>query len=221
MALRNSRMLIVGLLVVAALPASAQVFRCESPNGVPEYTNTPRDRCARLDLAPVTTIPVPVPRPTQSGSAGSGAGSTSSGNAPLRSGTTNGSIGLSVPGPSALRVDAATQKARDMDRRRILEEELAKEQARLEALRQEISAAESLQSMASLPLAKSPQPTQQPAQSEKTLQPAQRSIDRTAAGAAQSGQPKALDRTMRLREELGRTEGNLKALNREISSLKD
>ncbi len=147
MALRTARMLILGLLVLAAWPASAQVFRCESANGVPEYTNTPRDRCARLDLAPVTTIPVPAQRPAQPGSAG--AGSTTPGNAPLRSGTSNGSVGLSVPGvpgipgPSALRVDPATQKARDMDRRRILEEELAKEQARLEALRQEISAAQS------------------------------------------------------------------------------
>lgn len=146
-ALRNARMLILGLLVLAAWPASAQVFRCESANGVPEYTNTPRDRCARLDLAPVTTIPVPAQRPAQPASAG--AGSTTPGNAPLRSGTSNGSVGLSVPGvlgipgPSALRVDPATQKARDMDRRRILEEELAKEQARLEALRQEIRAAQS------------------------------------------------------------------------------
>jgi len=144
MALRNARMLILGLLVLAAWPASAQVFRCESANGVPEYTNTPRDRCARLDLAPVTTIPVPAQRPRQPGSAG--AGSTTPGNAPLRSGTSNGSTGLSVPGvpgPSALRVDPATQKARDIDRRRILEEELAKEQARLEALRQEIGAVQS------------------------------------------------------------------------------
>ncbi len=143
MALRTARMLFLVLLVLAAWPASAQVFRCESANGVPEYTNTPRDRCARLDLAPVTTIPVPAQRPAQPGSAG--AGSTTSGNAPLRSGTSNGSVGMSVPGApglSALRVDPATQKARDMDRRRILEEELAKEQARLEALRQEISAAQ-------------------------------------------------------------------------------
>lgn len=144
MALRNARILILGLLVPAAWSASAQVFRCESANGVPEYTNTPRDRCARLDLAPLTTIPAPVQRPAQSGSAG--AGSTASGNATLRSGTANGSLGLSAPGapgPSSLRVDPATQKARDMDRRRILEEELAKEQARLEALRQEISAVQS------------------------------------------------------------------------------
>jgi hypothetical protein len=143
MELRNARDLILGLLVLAAWPACAQVFRCESANGVPEYTNTPRDRCARLDLAPLTTIPAPAQRRAPSGSADAAAGSTAPGSTPLRSGAGNGSMGMTAPSAATLRVDPATQKARDVDRRRILEEELAKEQARLESLRQEIGAAPS------------------------------------------------------------------------------
>jgi len=139
--------------------AIAQVFRCESDSGVPEYTNNPRAKCRRLDLAPLTTIPAP---PSKSPNASQRPGGS---------------------GDAALRVDPATQKARDADRRRILQDELTKEQARLDSLHSEIIAAE--------------------------------------AALAKDGSAKAPDRLTRLREERARTEGNLKALHREISTLKD
>ncbi len=145
--------------------ATAQVFRCESESGVPEYTNTPRAKCRRLDLAPLTTIPAPPSKSSPTSTAR---------NASQRPGGS---------GEAALRVDPATQKARDTDRRRILQDELAKEQARLDSLQPEIVAAE--------------------------------------AALAKGGAGKASDRLTRLREEQTRTEGNLKALNREISLLKD
>jgi hypothetical protein len=164
--------------------AIAQVFRCESESGVPEYTNTPRAKCRRLDLAPLTTIPAP-PSKSSSTLPTSTPNLSTSPNAPgPASGATSqrpNSSGSS--GGTALRIDPATQKSRDTDRRRILQDELSKEQARLDSLQPEIVAAE--------------------------------------AALAKDGSAKAPDRLTRLREERARTEGNVKALNREISLLKD
>jgi len=157
--------MLTALAMGTAPVAIAQVFRCESDSGVPEYTNTPRAKCRRLDLAPLTTIPAPPSKSSQSAES---------------------RAALQRPGGSgdaALRVDPATQKARDTDRRRILQDELTKEQARLDSLHSEIIAAE--------------------------------------AALAKDGSAKAPDRLTRLREERARTEGNVKALHREISSLKD
>jgi hypothetical protein len=166
------------ILIVLAIGspqiATAQVFRCESESGVPEYTNTPRAKCRRLDLAPLTTIPAP---PSKSSSAESSSATTAASTSRTASQRPGGS------GDAALRIDPATQKARDADRRRILQDELAKEQARLDLLQPEIVAAE--------------------------------------AALAKGGASKVPERLSRLREERARTEGNLKALNREISLLKD
>jgi len=161
------RALVILIALAMGAPSSviAQVFRCESESGVPEYTNTPRAKCRRLDLAPLTTIPAPPSKPSQSAESRA---------ASQRPGGSN---------DTALRIDPATQKARDADRRRILHDELAKEQARLDSLQPEIVAAE--------------------------------------AALAKGGASKVPERLSRLREERARTEGNLKALNREISLLKD
>lgn len=107
-----------------ALPACAQVYRCESDTGVPIYQGTSNGRnCRPLDLAPLTTIPAP---------------KLPAARAPA------------APAPSAARaspegfpkVEAATQRARDGDRRRILEDELRKEEGRLAELRQEYKGGE-------------------------------------------------------------------------------
>ena len=66
--------------------------------------------CKARETQQVTTVAMPKPKPVASG------GSPSSGGA---------------------KVDAAEQRARDSDARRILEAELAKEEAALEALRRE------------------------------------------------------------------------------------
>jgi hypothetical protein len=167
--------LILTVLAIGSPPiAIAQVFRCESESGVPEYTNTPRAKCRRLDLAPLTTIPAP---PSKSSSSASSSATTAASTSRTASQRPGGS------GDAALRIDPATQKARDADRRRILQDELAKEQARLDLLQPEIVAAE--------------------------------------AALAKGGASKVPERLSRLREERARTEGNLKALNREISLLKD
>lgn len=115
----------VALLCVQA-PASAQIYKCENADGVIEYSNAPPNAqsgrtCEAIQLAPITSIPAPklppqkaVAPPAESRSAARPAASAS------------------FP-----RVDSSTQRARDSDRRRILEDERAKEEARLAELRKE------------------------------------------------------------------------------------
>lgn len=115
---------VVAGIGLGALPPSvfAQVYRCDSPNGVPVYQGTPKGtNCQPVDLQPLTTIPAPrLPASKASGTAGAG------GSPAAR------------PSPEGFpKVDVAAQRARDDDRRRILEDELQKEQARLDELKAE------------------------------------------------------------------------------------
>jgi hypothetical protein len=95
--------------------ASAQVYRCETDNGVPLYQNAPGPRCKPLDMPSLSTIPAPK-LPAQ----------------PTRPPAANGGAAGSFP-----RVDASAQKSRDSDRRAILGDELRSEDARLAELRAE------------------------------------------------------------------------------------
>lgn len=100
-------------------PAQAEIWRCENADGVVEYSNAKpgRDRkdCRQVELPALTTIPAPAPPP-----------------APARA----------QPRPDFPRVDASTQRARDEERRQILERELSKEEERLAALEAEYKGGE-------------------------------------------------------------------------------
>ena len=125
-----SRLLAVAALLAASAPAQAQIYRCEGANGAVEYSNSPTGssgarNCKTIELRPITTIPAP-PRPA---TRPPGNGVTTPGPANARPG------GASPDGFP--KVDAATQKARDSDRRRILEEEARKEESRLAELKKE------------------------------------------------------------------------------------
>ena len=90
-----------------------------------EYSNnsaSSRDaRCRSVDLPNLTTIPAP--------------------NLPAQSGSKGGSAAM--PSPAGFpRVDAGAQRSRDLDRRRILEDALRKEEARLGELRAEFNGGE-------------------------------------------------------------------------------
>ncbi|HLT25830.1 MAG TPA: DUF4124 domain-containing protein [Zeimonas sp.] len=115
---------LAGTGLAACLPSAlAQVYRCDSPNGVPVYQGTPKgENCRPVDLQPLTTIPAPKLPAAQGAPAPSPASRVSS----------------ARPSPEGFpKVDAAAQRARDDDRRRILEDELQKEQARLDELKAE------------------------------------------------------------------------------------
>jgi hypothetical protein len=105
--------------VLAASPlavlANSDIFVCQDAEGRRTYQNTGAGRgCTRLDIQP--TLSVPAPR-QQSGRASVDVRPISPANFP--------------------RVDSQTQRARDGDRRRILEDELGAEEAKLQALRAE------------------------------------------------------------------------------------
>ncbi len=117
---------ILGMVVVLALvawsgPAPAQssdVYMCKGANGVPEYRNgnpgNSKD-CRRLNLPDVVTVP---------GTRTSGAASS------------GGKVAATSP-TAFPRVDSATQKNRDSERRGVLEQELQTEQGKLAALQAE------------------------------------------------------------------------------------
>ena len=112
--------------------AQAEIYRCELGNGVVEYNNTltaGRDKnCKKIDLPQITTIPAPKIPATQAG--GARAASTVTQTAAKSS-------------PSDFpKVDASTQKARDTDRRRIIEDELKKEEGKLSELKKDYNSGE-------------------------------------------------------------------------------
>lgn len=109
-------------LSVWAAPAAAQssdVYMCKGANGVPEYRNgnpgNSKD-CKKLNLPDVVTVP----------------GGRTSG------GTVTSGAKPAAASPAAFpRVDSATQKNRDSERRSVLEQELQSEEAKLAGLRAE------------------------------------------------------------------------------------
>ncbi len=100
--------------VTSAPTVAAQIYRCESADGTPLYQNAPGKNCKALDLPSLTTVPS-VRTPA----------------------TRTASAPADFP-----RVDAAAQRSRDSDRRKILQDELDREQARLEEFRKEFNGGE-------------------------------------------------------------------------------
>lgn len=95
---------------VASAQSATRVYRCDGPNGTPLYQNSPGKGCELLDLPPINSVPAAkLPDVLRNGNNPSASGSA--------------------------RVSQSQQRGRDSDRRRILETELAREQARLEEAR--------------------------------------------------------------------------------------
>ncbi len=159
-----------------AAPAAAEVYRCESENGVPVYQGTANGRnCRPLDLAPLTTIPAPKLPATKPA-----AGAAASGGQGAQSG------GAARPSPGGFpKVDSATQRDRDGERRRILEDELRKEEARLGELKAVY----------------------------KNGEPDRLGDERNYQ--------KYLDRVQRLKDDIGRSEGNIASIRRELGAIRD
>lgn len=119
--------LLAAVPLAALLPAGAaladtgrtgsQIYVCTGAGGVPEYRNGPAGKgCKPLDLPDVVSVP-----------AGRGAP-----RAAVRAEPSAPAAAADFP-----RVDRATQRQRDGERRAVLEEELRSEQARLATLRAE------------------------------------------------------------------------------------
>jgi len=109
---------IASTLVATAMAQQVQVYRCPGPPVLYTDALTPaeaRDKgCRTIEGAPITVLQAPRPRP---------AASTSPAAAAARASDT--------------KVDPASQRQRDSDARRILEEELKREEEKLAALKRE------------------------------------------------------------------------------------
>ena len=179
------------LLVALPIGAHAQIWRCEGPGGVVEYSNSPasgRDaRCRTIDLPAITTIPAPrlpagaAPAPA---SAVTPANPSRTGAAAPAAAPASGGTASAAPAGFP-RVDTAAQRTRDLDRRRILEDELRKEESRLNELRAEFNGGE----------------------------PERRGDERNFQ--------KYLDRVQRLKDEIARSESSVASLRREMAALRD
>ena len=112
---RSPALVAAALLALAAAGAQAAqegtLYRC--PNNVFTNTITPREAeakgCKAMAVQQPTTIPAPRLHPAAT----------------------------AAPGAASAKVDAQEQKARDTDARKILQDELIKAQARLDALQKE------------------------------------------------------------------------------------
>jgi hypothetical protein len=162
------RVIVAGLVwLLPALPVFGQqpIYSCTNESGVKEFTNSPgsgKDRnCKLLDLPTITTIPAPK-LPARANGSSAAAASRSPENFP--------------------RVDGAAQRARDSDRKQILEDELRKEEVRLIELKKEYNGGE---------------PERQG--NERNYQ-------------------KYLDRVQSLKDDIGRAEGNIASLRRELGA---
>lgn len=105
------------LLALSASASPAEIYECIDASGSKKFTNIKSEAkgCKLLDIPTVNTVPAPRPP------------------------------GKAAPAPANFpKVDADTQKQRDTDRRRILEQELANEQKLLDQARKDLAEQESV-----------------------------------------------------------------------------
>ena len=110
-------LVLILLLGLSASALRAEIYECIDANGSKRFTNIKSEAkgCKLLDLGPMNTVPAPKPP------------------------------GKSAPAPANFpKVDADTQKQRDADRRRILEQELANEQKLLDQAQKDLAEQESI-----------------------------------------------------------------------------
>jgi hypothetical protein len=123
-----ARTLLATLLLVGLLPEvkaqSEEVYLCINAQGQREYKNTGNVKgCKRVELMGLTTVPAPKPPAATAPAA-------------------RAATAAAATPPEFPKVDPAIQKARDNDRKKILQDELQSEEAKLANLRQEYKGGE-------------------------------------------------------------------------------
>jgi hypothetical protein len=111
------RFLIGFLLAVCAGAVRADIYECVDPNGNKRFTNIKAEAqgCKLLIVTVPNTIPAPKPA------------------------TGKGSAAATPTPPAFPKVDPDTQRQRDTDRRRILDQELANEEKLLDQAKKELA----------------------------------------------------------------------------------
>lgn len=160
----------MGLLLLPGFPAAAQdIYKCSDPDGRVTYSNIPSRTCRKLLLDPVNVAPA--------------AKSTA------KSGASSAAKSTATPA-SFPKVDDQTQKSRDSDRRRILENELAAEQKNVEQARKEL------------------------AEQEGVVLPSERMQGGTISGG------KVQERIQQYKDKLALHQRNVEAISKEIANLR-
>jgi hypothetical protein len=107
--------------------ALADIYKCVDDSGHVTYSNVDKKGCKRMILDPISTIP------------------TGPASAPATRPAVPRQAGTATASPSAFpRVDDDTQKRRDTDRRRILEQELSAEEKNLEQAKKDLTEQEAV-----------------------------------------------------------------------------
>lgn len=117
------------LLMPSQAFAVGSIYRCEAEAGVTVYqSSSVGQNCRLLNLAPLLPAASATVPPKRNSWQATGSGGF----------THSGSGGVKLSPPSFPKVDAATQHIRDQDKRKILEEELLKEQRKKQDLQREL-----------------------------------------------------------------------------------
>jgi hypothetical protein len=119
------RLILVAVLAAhGGVWADSVVYKCVDKNGRVEFTDTNKPGCKVLDLPGYVSTPAPIPRAAPA--------------VTMRQGS--GRPAAASPNPAGFpRVDTATQRARDDDRRAILEDELRGEERKLADLKRDFN----------------------------------------------------------------------------------
>ena len=116
----SSVCLAIGVAPWGVHAQSSDIFMCVDDQGNKSFQNVGSGKgCKRMDVGPVLSMPAP--------------------RLPARSAQPAGDDRVSVSPASYPRIDRDTQRSRDSDRRRILEDELKAEEDRLTRLRTEFN----------------------------------------------------------------------------------
>ena len=122
------RLLLLAGLAAHEARADSVIYKCVDQNGRVEFTDINKTGCKVLDLPGYISAPAPAPRAAPA--------------VTMRQGTGRPAAGA-VPNPAGFpRVDTATQRARDDDRRAILEDELQSEEHNLADLKRDFNTGE-------------------------------------------------------------------------------
>jgi len=157
---------LAGALLTALLagPAQADIFKCADDAGHVTFSNVQSKGCKKIVMDPTNSTP------------------SSGTRTPAR---------VTTPSPSDFpKVGAETQRARDNDRRTILEQELASEQKNLEAAKKTL------------------------AEQEANVQPGERNVGGGINGA------KVAERVQSFKDKVQLHERNIEAIRKEISNLR-
>lgn len=174
--------LTIGLLALLSLPAQAEIYKCTDAAGHVTYSNVATKGCAKLNLEPISTIPATKPA-------------------------------AKAPTPAGFpRVEENAQKARDTDRRRILEQELATEQKHLD---------EAVKALAAQEESVLPEERMAPQQQCKTvtLKDGKTAQSCTAVGGGINN-AKVLDRLQPYKDRVAMHERNIEAIRKELQNLR-